>query len=417
MRFVIIGSGPAGVCAAEAIRRRHPQAPVVMVSKDPAPAGSPVMLTYWLSGKYDARRLYFRDASWADQNRILLKTDDSVVSLDPSAGRIVLKSAETLSFDRLLIASGTSATALPVPGRDAEGVGFFRHLHDARAFLKNAADIQQIAIIGAGFIGLKLACHLIEKRLRVILLEREPRLAARIFDDETSRRVEKVLHAHGIGVHTGVEAVEVLNQSGRVSGVRLADGRRFDCQRIVQAVGVQPNVHFLKDSGIELNRGIIVNDRMQTNLTGIYAAGDVTVTIDSITGRTFNNATWPAASRQGAVAGCNMAGGSRRYLNNFPVNALDLFGLRIMAAGHPLTGADAETAVSIQSGEQGYRKTVTRSGHLVGFILVGNVGGAGVLLNALKSNKKIAASTDGGISLPQPNLPPNLGYRLFRPLF
>lgn len=415
MRHVIIGSGPAGVCAAEAIRARSPEASITMVSQDPAPAGSPVMLTYWLSGKYDPRRLYFRDPSWAGKHRIMLKTGVSAVSVDSATGRVLLDNHQQLPFDRLLIASGTSAIPLPVPGSDAKGVGFFRQLADARTFIKSGPEVKQVVIIGAGFIGLKLACHLHEKGLGVILLEREPRLAARIFDDETSGRVASLLAVHQIGVYTGVEAVEILNRGGGVSGIRLSDGRRFDCQRIVQSVGVQPNVHFLKDSGVTLNRGIVVNDRMQTNLSGIYAAGDVTVTTDSITGAFFNNATWPAATRQGAVAGGNMAGGDRRYLNNFPINVLDLFGLRIMAAGHPLLAPSSKIAVSLQDDASGYRKIVTRAGRLVGFILVGDIGGAGRLLNALKSKQKIAAAPDGGEFFPPYRLPPNLGYRPGRP--
>jgi len=411
MTFVIIGSGPAGVCAAEAIRARFLDEPVIMVSRDSAPAGSPVMLTYWLTGKYDPGRLYFRDADWAEKNRITLKTGAEVVSLEPSAGRIVLDSGEPLLYDQLLIATGTSATALPIPGGDSQGVGFFRHLHDAQTFLKDETGIKEVVIIGAGFIGLKLACHLFEKGLQVTLLEKENRLAARIFDDATSRRVEKILREHGIGVETGVEIREILNKKGRVSGIRVSDGRVFACQRVIQAVGVQPNVRFLEGSGIELRRGIVVNDRMQTNLSGIYAAGDVTVTTDSITGEAFNNATWPAATRQGTIAGINMAGENRRYLHNFPVNALDLFDLRVMAAGHPLMNPEPGIEVSIQEEAHFYRKVVTRSGTLIGFILVGDVTGAGTLLNALKLKKKIACPSGSDAFSPQNSVPSNLGYR------
>jgi len=275
MRYVIIGSGPAGVCGAEAIRGRLPDVPVIMVSRDPAPAGSPVMLTYWLTGKYAPRQLYFRDAEWARKYNITLKNGAEVVSLEPSAGRIQLNNAESIPYDRLLIATGTSAVPLPIPGSDSRGVGFFRNLLDVHEFQKDLADVRAVAIIGAGFIGLKLACHLVEKGLRVTLLEKEPRLAARIFDDATSRRVSRLLRDHGIIVATGVEASEILNRRHRVGGIRLNDGRTFDCQRIVMAAGVKPNVDFLRNSGIDLQRGIVVNDRMQTSLADIYAAGAI----------------------------------------------------------------------------------------------------------------------------------------------
>ena len=411
MTSVIIGSGPAGVYAAETIRARLPDEPVIMVSRDSAPAGSPVMLTYWLSGKYDPRRLYFRDAAWAEKNRITLKTGAEAVSLETSAGRIVLGSGESLPYDRLLVASGTSAIALPFPGGDSQGVGFFRHLHDAQAFLQDETGVKQVAIIGAGFIGLKLACHLSEKGVRVTLLEKESRLAARIFDEAISRRVAETLRENGIRVETGVEVGEILNQRGRVSGIRLKDGRIYDCQRVIQALGVQPNVRFLQDSGIALQRGIVVNDRMQTNIAGIYAAGDVTVSIDSITGEPLNNATWPAATRQGTVAGSNMAGANRRYLHNFPVNALDLFDLRVMAAGHPLLNPEPGINVFIEEKPHAYRKLVTRSGALIGFLLGGDVAGAGILLNAIKSGKKFDCPPAGDSFFLQNRVPPNLGYR------
>ncbi|MDF1592128.1 MAG: FAD-dependent oxidoreductase [Desulfobacterales bacterium] len=411
MTCVIIGSGPAGVCSAEAIRSRLPDEPVIMVSKDSAPAGSPVMLTYWLTGKYDPRRLYFRDDDWAEKNCITLKTGVEAVSLDPTANRIFLDSKESLQYDRLLIASGTSATALPIPGGDSRGVGFFRHLYDAQAFLKDETGVEQVVIIGAGFIGLKLACHLSEKGVGVTLLEKEPRLAARIFDEATSRRVEETLRHHGINVETCVEASEILHHKGRVKGIRLKDDRSFTCERVIQAVGVAPNVEFLRESGIRLQRGIVVNDRMQTNMAGIYAAGDVTITTDSITGEPFNNATWPAATRQGAVAGANMAGANRRYLQNFPVNALDLFSLRVMAAGHPLTDPGPDVEITVQERPHLYRKLVTRAGALIGFILAGDVTGAGVLLNALKSKKKIAGPLGDDTFSLQDSVPPNLGYR------
>jgi len=267
-----------------------------------------------------------------------------------------------------------------------------------------------VVIIGAGFIGLKLACHLFEKGLQITLLEKEDRLAARIFDNATSRRVEETLRRRGINVETAVEAGEVLNRRGRASGVRTKDGRIFSCERVIQAVGVQPNVRFLQGSGIRLQRGIVVDGRMQTSLPGIYAAGDVTVSTDSITGKPFNNATWPAATRQGTVAGINMAGGLRRYRHNFPVNALDLFDLRVMAAGHPLMDAEAGVTVSIREGPHFYQKVVTRAGTLIGFILAGDITGAGALLNALKSKKKIAGPPGRDALAPQNSVPPNLGY-------
>jgi NAD(P)H-nitrite reductase large subunit len=214
-------------------------------------------------------------------------------------------------------------------------------------------------------------------------------------------------------VETNVEVLEILNERGWVSGVRLKDGRLFPCQRVIEAVGVRPNIQFLAGSGIHLREGILVNECMETNLSGVYAAGDVAMTIDSITSEWVNNATWSAAARQGRVAGSNMAGGDQRYLHNFNLNSTDLFGLRVMAAGHPYHESQSGLNVFIHEGRESYRKVVIRDGRLIGFILIGDVSGAGFLVSLMK--RGIELSRDEWDDLlssrtSRYDLPPHLGF-------
>jgi NADPH-dependent 2,4-dienoyl-CoA reductase/sulfur reductase-like enzyme len=143
-----------------------------------------------------------------------------------------------------------------------------------------------------------LACHLREKGFGVTIVEKEPKLASRMFDLQTSRVVEKILKGGRIRVEIGVEVTEVLQERGWVSGARLKDGRLVPCQRIIQAVGVKPNIAFLKGSGIEVDGGILANERMETNVPAVFAAGDVAMTTDPATSKRVNNATWPAAARR-----------------------------------------------------------------------------------------------------------------------
>lgn len=414
MKCLIVGSGPAGIFAAEMIRKRDTAHSITLVSQDSALAHSPVMLTYWMAGNRPQEILSFRDASSAGEKGINVKLNSRAVGLNTRVKRLLLADGEDISYDRVLIATGSSPISLPIPGVEAKGVVSLRNINDAKTILRGGPDPREAIIIGGGFIGLKLACHLRERGIGVTVLEKEPKLAPRMFDHTASLVIGNKLREHGIGVETDVEVEEFLKENGRVTGVMIKDGGVYSCQRVIQAVGVRPNTQFLTDSGIDLQGGILVNERMETNVPGVYAAGDVTMTIDSITSERVNNATWPAATRQGTVAGWNMAGGDRTYIHNFPLNALNLFGLQLMAAGHPYYESGPGVDVFRKEEGKSYRKIVVRAGRVMGFILVGDTSGVGFLLSLMKRKAEVSHDPldllNSRVSL-QDNVLPNLGYR------
>jgi NAD(P)H-nitrite reductase large subunit len=178
---------------------------------------------------------------------------------------------------------------------------------------------------------------------------------------------------------------------------------------VIQSVGVKPNTAFLAGSGIALEMGIPVNPFMETKIPGIYAAGDVAVTLDSITGEKINNATWPAASRQGMVAGTNMAGGKLSYVHNLSLNAFRLCGIPVMAAGN---SGETNGQVLLEEGPDSHRKILLQDGRLTGFILIGEVSQAGLLL-ALMKRKEILSDADlrQESILRRKQLPQGYGYR------
>jgi len=372
------------------------------------------MLTYWIAGGRARDTLFFRDPSWVEKNRIDIRLGCRAIGLNTGSKKLIVADGEEISYDRILIATGSSPISLPVPGVEAKGVISLRNISDAETIFGGGPDLREAAIIGGGFIGLKLACHLRERGIGVTVLEKEPKLAPRMFDHTASCVVGNKLRKHGIRVETDVEVTEFLNENGWVRGVGIKDGEMFSCQRVIQAVGVRPNTRFLGDSGIDLQGGIVVNERMETNVPRVYAAGDVTMTIDSITSERLNNATWPVATRQGSVAGWNMAGGNRTYTHSFPLNALNLFGVRIMAAGHPYYEKGSNVDIFMKQQGESYRKIVTRAGRVMGFIFVGDVSGAGFLLSFMKSNAGISRDPldflNSRVSL-QDDVLPNLGYR------
>jgi len=382
MKCLIVGSGPAGIFAAETIRKRDTAHSITLVSQDSALAHSPVMLTYWMAGNQPQEILSFRDASSAGEKGINVKLNSQAVGLNTRAKRLLLADGEDISYDQVLMRGGP--------------------------------NLREAIIIGGGFIGLKLACHLRDRGIGVTVLEKEPKLAPRMFDHTASLVIGNKLREHGIRVETDVEVTEFLKENGWVTGVMIKGGGVYSCQRVIQAVGVRPNTQFLTDSGIDLQGGILVNERMETNVPGVYAAGDVTMTIDSITSERVNNATWPAATRQGTVAGWNMAGGDRTYIHNFPLNALNLFGLQLMAAGHPYYESGPGVDVFRKEEGESYRKIVIRAGRVMGFIFVGDISGAGFLLSLMKRKAELSHDPldllNSRVSV-QDNVLPHLGYR------
>ena len=409
MKYVIIGGGPAGIFAVEAIRRRDRSSPIVIVTDEGEIARSPVMLTYWIGGETLREGIRFRDPSWAEMNRVDLQLCRKAVALNTSTHNLLLDNGEEMPFDRLLIGTGSSPISLPIPGAGLKGVYSLRQLSDAEAILSAIPTLRQVLIIGGGFIGLKIASQLKERGVDVSILEKEGRLAPRMFDGKASLFLVNLLGRKGIRVETGVEVEEILGKAGRVDAVRMKDRRILPGQMVIQSVGVRPNTAFLAGSGITLERGIPVNPRMETNVPGIYAAGDVAVTLDSLTGDKVNNATWPAASRQGTVAGTNMAGGNVSYVHNLSLNAFHLCGVPVMAAGN---SGESSGQVLVEEGADFYRKILLRDGRLTGFILIGKVSQAGSLL-ALMKKKEILSDAElmPESLLRRKKLPQGYGYR------
>jgi NAD(P)H-nitrite reductase large subunit len=409
VRYVIVGGGPAGIFAAEAIRRRDVASPIVIVTEEGDIARSPVMLTYLIGGQVPREGVRFRDPSWEKKNRIDLRLCRKAVALETSSQKLILEKAEEVPYDRLLIATGSSPISLPIPGAGLKGVRSIRQVSDAEAISGTIPTLRQVVIIGGGFIGLKIASHLKERGIEVLILEKENRLAPRMFDVQASRFLADLLGRKGMRVETGVEVEEILGKAGQVCAVRMRDGRIFPGQMVIQSVGVKPNTAFLTGSGIALEMGIPVNPLMETNIPGVYAAGDVAVTVDSITGQKINNATWPAASRQGTVAGANMAGAKVSYVHNLPLNALQLCGFPIMAAGNS-GGTNGE--VLREEGVDFYRKVLLQDGRLTGFILIGKVSQAGFLLALMKKKEALSSAELMQESfLGRKQLPQGYGYR------
>ena len=388
MRYVIIGNSYAAVGAVESIRELDQAGEIVIISDEPYRAYGRPLITYWIAGAVREDQMDYRPAAWYERQRVKTKLGRKVMQVDPASRQVTLDDGERVAYDRLLICTGGTPIVPPIEGVDAKGVFTMTRFDDAKA-LKAWADQKRVkagVIVGAGLIGLSVFKAAKGVKIKLTLIELLDRVLGLALDYESSAMIEKRLAEAGVDVRTssGAEAI-IKDKQGRVKAVRLKGGEEIKCQTVVMAVGVRPNVGLLKDSGIKINRGVVVDDRMRTNLPNNYAAGDVVEAYDVINEKNQVIAILPLAYEQGRVAGWNMAGRDSLYPGGIPLNSLPIFDLPLMTMGITLTDNQPALDVRVHKADGVYRKLVFRGDRLIGAILVGDVAHGGVLTSLIRS--------------------------------
>ncbi len=338
MKYVIIGSGVAGFSAVEAIRSVDKAGEIVMVSDDPHGYYSRPGLAYYLTGEIQDKTLYLR--SRGDAKALKLNyIQGRVTRILRSEHAIEIDGKPRLSYDKLLVAVGSRAVHLEVPGAKLDGVVKLDHMNDARQILKLAKRGKTAIVVGGGITALELTEGLLACGVNVHYLLRGDRYWSNVLDQRESLIVEGRLQVEGVMLHHHAELVEITGKNGRVNGVRLLDGRAMKCDLLAFAIGIRPCMELVQNIDLALDRGILVDEHLQTNDPDIYAAGDVAQAYDPLLGRSVLDSLWNPARDQGRVAGLNMAGRKTAYLKSAPFNVTRLAGLTttiIGAVGHGL---------------------------------------------------------------------------------
>ena len=358
-RFLILGTGVAGIAAIEAIRSIHPSpnrggdgggVEIVLVGDDPFGYYSRPGLAYYLTGEMGEKQLFpFTTADFQRLNVRYVKGRATKIFRDEH--QIEVDGKDRLSYDRLLIAVGAQAVRLTVPGAELEGVVKLDHLGDARHIYQLARKAKRAVVVGGGITALELVEGLIAQRVKVTYLLRGDRYWNNVLDEHESRIVEKRLKEEGVELIYHAEAIEVLGKRGRVDGVRLLDGRTLPCNLLAYAIGIQPRLDLAKDAGLAVDRGILVNEHLQTNDPAVFAAGDVAQAYDPLTGRSIIDSLWGPAREQGWAAGLNMAGRRTAYLKATPFNVARLAGLTTTIIGAVGRGGRDDDLVGIARGD------------------------------------------------------------------
>jgi len=325
MKHVIIGNGPAGVVAAETLRKRRPTDDIVMIGDEPHPAYSRMAIPYLLIGNIDEQGTYLRkDPRHFEALRIRCVTG-RVSSIDTVARRVVLSDGSIFDYDRALIATGSSPVKPPIQGLESPFVHPCWTLHDARNILQLARPGARVLQMGAGFIGCIILEALAKREVELTVVEMGDRMVPRMMGEGAGGMIKQWCVKRGITVHTGTR-VESLEPAANIRA-KLSNGTSQEFDLVIQATGVRPNIGFLAGSPIKALQGILTDERMQTTVEGVYAAGDCAEAYDPITKQTIVSAIQPNAVDQGYVAAVNMAGGSSTAKVVTQINVLDTLGL------------------------------------------------------------------------------------------
>ncbi|MGC8780420.1 MAG: NAD(P)/FAD-dependent oxidoreductase, partial [Anaerolineae bacterium] len=319
------------------------------LSDDPHGYYSRPGLAYLLTGEVPQAQLFpLRDADWRGLG--LHRVTAEVVRLEPDAHRVLLADGRALAYDRLLLATGSTAARLNVPGSDLPQVVTLDSLADARRILDLARRAQAAVVVGGGITALELVEGLRVHCRRVHYLLRGDRYWSNVLDEAESRLVLDRLAAEGVQLHLRAEVAEITAHRGRVAGVTTTAGEHIPCDLVAVAIGVQPRAGLARAAGLRVERGVLVDETLRTSAADIYAAGDVAQVYDPRTGRASLDTLWNIARGQGAVAGRNMAGGNERYVKPMPINVTRLAGITTTIIGRVGHGPDADV-VGIARGD------------------------------------------------------------------
>ncbi|MBD8051699.1 NAD(P)/FAD-dependent oxidoreductase [Limnohabitans radicicola] len=360
---VILGAGPAGVIAAETIRKHAPADTITLVGDEPDAPYSRMAIPYLLIGNIDERGTYLRkSASHFDDLRIK-QVKARVTLVDAQRKQLQLDNGSTLAFDKLLIATGSHPVRPPIPGMDLPGVHPCWTLADARAIQALAKPGARVLQMGAGFIGCIIMEALASRGVKLSVVEMGDRMVPRMMGPVAGGMIRDWCEAKGVQVFTGtkVEAIESgadkgllgklaaavglsSDDAGGALRVRLSNGQTIEADLVISATGVRPAIGYLQDSGITCLQGVLTDARMQTNVPGIYAAGDCAEAFDKVSGKTIVSAIQPNAAEQARVAALNMVGQDTELKGVTQINVLDTLGLISTSFGNWEGVADGEHA-------------------------------------------------------------------------
>ncbi len=369
--YVILGNSAAGLTAIDAIRRRDKSGAITLISKEPDVAYSRVALPYILSKEKNLRQITLQDDAYFQANKVQTMIGVGAVSLDAKAKALTLEDGRSVSYDKLLIATGSASRVPPVQGIEDADVCYHWTLADTRKLEDQMAKAKTCFVIGAGFISLLTVSALIKAApLKYTVVEIADQVMPQLLDEPGGKALESAMRKKGIEVVLGDSVSSIERRNGGY-GVALKSGKTYDADMIVCGTGVRPNVDFVRGSGIEIASGVLTNERQETSIPDVYAAGDCAEGLDFLSGERVVHAIWPTAIDQGRIAGANMSGDSQTYAGSLSWNVTELFDITSASVGEFRDRPGLEPIVFHNPSANVYRKLLLEGDRIVGAVVIG----------------------------------------------
>lgn len=373
-RYLIIGNSAAAAGCIEGIRKRDQDGDILVVTEEAYPSYSRPLISYWLEGAVQDEELYYRKDAWYLQKKAEVLLETKATAIDPEKHCVHFENGETVHYEKLLVASGSTPFIPPIEGIEEGGKSFtFTTFKDAAAIRDVLDQKSRVVILGAGLIGLKAAEALTGQSQSVAIVDLADHLMPSILDWDSAKRIQDELVQKGMQFYLEKCITKVMPQT-----VMLNDGTVLDYDILILAVGTRPRTELIEQAGGQTDRGVVTDTGQRTSLKDVYAAGDCTQSYDISSQSAKNLAILPNAFLQGETAGQNMAGGTAVYTQAFPVNAMGILGRYLMTAGS-MSGE-----AYVVENEEGYKKFFIEDNRLKGYILIGECTRSGIYTDLIR---------------------------------
>lgn len=389
MRHVIIGNSIAAIHGIEAIRKYDRSGSITVIARENEPVYGPPLISYWLEDRVAIQDLGYRPDDFYLKNGVHLLSGVTALKLDTKQNKVIVSVGEPVPFDRLLIACGGEPIVPPIPGLTPENHYGFTRLSDVKKLKKAVGHGKNAVIVGGGLIGLKAAESLTRCGVKVTVLELAGQILGSILPSNGAALVQSKMEHEGVTFLLNNTLTQVEQGADGSQLLTISSGGKLRADLLIMAIGVRPALGITKGTDLATGRGILVDEFMRTNIENIYAAGDVAEERDLLTGKQRVNAIFPSASRQGAIAGANMAGGNERSEGGLAFNSLQLFDLSLMTIGRVLERDEETTQTEVIKSRWQRRILYWTGDCLSGAVLINDPQNAGLLRDLIRKHEPI----------------------------
>ena len=393
-KYVIIGASAASIGAVEAIRNTDPVGTLTVISEEACPQYSRPMISDFVSGKATFQRMMCREDGFWKQNTVEALLGTAATGLNLREKTVSLENGREIHYEKLLLATGGKPFVPKMDGSDKDGVFTFTKIADAERLAEKLETARSVVVIGAGLIGVSVTEALVKRGLKLTIVELQPKILSLLLDEKGSDIIENTIRKAGVRIITGQSVQRIFGKSDNdlaVGGVILTNGEQVPSDVVVVAIGVIPRTELVIGTEIKLNRGILVDNHMQTNVPDVYASGDVAEAYDFTLNQNRSLPLWPLAVAEGKVAGNNMAGKKTEYAGGTNMSSLKYFGIPVVSIGvaNPKDATGYEILTRYEPEKELYKKIVLRDNVIVGITLINDVERAGTLFHLMKNRVNV----------------------------